>query len=97
VFLRNKAIDVFRELEELNQWGQTPLHAAINSNNVEIVDLFLSFWQKMNMDINIPDNYGWTVLHFAVSSSSGNASDEDILSLLLNYPGILVRRCQNLT
>lgn len=53
-------------MDELNNEGDTPLSAAIKSNDPKIVELFLKFYEKNNLDINVKDRFGWSALHFAV-------------------------------
>ncbi len=48
----------FDNMEELDEEGQTCLHSAIRSGDSRIVELFLDYYQKMALNINIQDSYG---------------------------------------
>lgn len=60
-----------------------PLHQAICSKNVQIVELYLEYYQKNNLDINVKDNNGWTIMHVAVYYSTGKTAEDEILKELL--------------
>lgn len=78
-------------VDELDpQEGYAPIHAAVRSNNPKIVGVFVDYYQKHQLDINIKDRYGWTVLHHAVSTCTGTEADDKILSKLLKCPQIRV-------
>jgi ankyrin repeat protein len=59
-----------------NQYGNTPLIAAINANRFKMVQLFL----QHGADPNLPNRVGQTPLMLAVKSSN-----EAIVSLLILY------------
>lgn len=77
-----------KQLLEMDEEGQTPLHSAIRSNNTKAVQLTLGYFKELNMNINIKDKFGWTALHIAVSNHSGQNSDEEILKMLFEHPGL---------
>jgi ankyrin repeat protein len=82
-----------KELDELqakDDEGQTKLHHAIKNNNVAEVERLLSLHQRLMVDVNVKDLYGWTPLHCAVSNCTGTDSDDEILRMLLEFPTIEV-------
>eukprot|EP01114_Cavostelium_apophysatum_P024234 TRINITY_DN9423_c0_g3_i3.p1 TRINITY_DN9423_c0_g3~~TRINITY_DN9423_c0_g3_i3.p1 ORF type:complete len:540 (+),score=183.63 TRINITY_DN9423_c0_g3_i3:202-1821(+) len=79
-----------KEVEVREEFGSTPLHNAVKGGNVVIVHLFLQYYKAMNMDINVRDMYGWTVLHVACKSNAEKESEDDILRMLIEYPGIII-------
>jgi len=76
------------EAQERDEFQSTPLHAAVKSQNPDIVQAFLQFYKEQNLDINVKDMYGWTVMHVAANYSSGSGNEDDVLRLLLEHPGI---------
>ncbi len=47
------------------------------------------------LDVNVQDKWGWTALHIACFHTTGKSSDDEILVMLLNFPGILVDLANN--
>ncbi|EAY05017.1 hypothetical protein TVAG_416600 [Trichomonas vaginalis G3] len=68
-------------LDVKDYMGSTPLHVAINSGNMEVCQIILSKYKKI--DINAQDNFGNTPLHLA--SMYGIAP---IIDTLCNCPKI---------
>src|SRR5690554_7244855 len=70
-------------LEEYNRAGLSPIHSAVSTQSLAVIETVVKHYQRLGVNLNIPDNFGWTVLHHAVSSKSGGAGDEEILNYLL--------------
>ena len=50
-------------INQANEDGSTPLHAAVLTSNQELLQILLS----KNPDLGLPDNYGHTPFFFAIS------------------------------
>lgn len=69
---------------------QIPLHAAVKANAPDIVRITLNAHLKWSIDVNVQDSFGWTALHNCCFGSRGTDEEEEILTLLLDAPGIRV-------
>ena len=80
------------ELLQPDTQGRTPLIAAIQKNQPQMVEEILRFYQANNIDINTRDAHGNTALHCACQEP---VLDERIITGLLRFPGVDVS-AQNL-
>ncbi|PRP86416.1 ankyrin repeat-containing protein [Planoprotostelium fungivorum] len=76
------------DLETLGTEKMLPVHAAFQSQDTTIAQLFLDHYERYKLNFNLKDARGWTPLHFAVSSSQGTDADNDILSMLSSNPNV---------
>eukprot|EP01114_Cavostelium_apophysatum_P014059 TRINITY_DN3544_c0_g1_i1.p1 TRINITY_DN3544_c0_g1~~TRINITY_DN3544_c0_g1_i1.p1 ORF type:complete len:1120 (+),score=330.70 TRINITY_DN3544_c0_g1_i1:85-3444(+) len=83
-------LDIVYDLSVVNAEGDIPLYAAIRKHNVKLFNLFLDYYEKMNIDINARDKFGWSILHWIASNCGGNDVDDEIFKRVLKYPGIIV-------
>jgi ankyrin repeat protein len=70
-------------VNQRNDRGRTALHVAAYSGALKAAELLL---EREDIDINLPDNNGWTPLFYACSSTPW------IAKLLLDHPDIDVNR-----
>uniref|UniRef100_A0A8B9MZ88 Uncharacterized protein n=1 Tax=Accipiter nisus TaxID=211598 RepID=A0A8B9MZ88_9AVES len=68
------------EIFRVHENGLTLLHLMVIQGNVEKVKFLLSFLIEHDADINMPDDDGWTPLHFAAQNG-----DDRIVRLLLDH------------
>jgi ankyrin repeat protein len=47
---------------EQGEEGELPIHAAIKTRNIAIIDAMLKFYKDSSLDINQKDSLGWTSL-----------------------------------
>lgn len=81
--------EVKREMVSIDaQTSETVLHTAMRTLDYNLIKTLIEFFQKHNMDLNIKDKFGWTILHTAVSNSTGTEIDEQILEMILKQPNI---------
>ncbi|OUM63872.1 hypothetical protein PIROE2DRAFT_20617 [Piromyces sp. E2] len=64
--------------------GYTPLHLAINSDNIDIVKILL---QCQKVDVNIYDKYGFSPIFYSILKKR-----YDVLRMLLSHPSVNVNR-----
>jgi len=62
--------------------GYTPLHLAINNDNLEIIRILLRY-DKIN--VNIYDKYGFSPIFYAILKKR-----YDILKMLINHPSVKI-------
>eukprot|EP01105_Mastigella_eilhardi_P023441 TRINITY_DN5901_c0_g1_i1.p1 TRINITY_DN5901_c0_g1~~TRINITY_DN5901_c0_g1_i1.p1 ORF type:complete len:749 (-),score=176.24 TRINITY_DN5901_c0_g1_i1:79-2325(-) len=74
------------DLFSLDSLEQTPLIAAIYSNNVPIVEELLKFYKEHDIDINKQDKQMYSPLHHAAQTG-----EEQVLVKLLKFEGVDVK------
>ena len=68
--------------EEFSLLGQTPLHVAAEKGFVDVVRVLV---QRMGVDLDVPDDAGWTALHWASAIRREKGAEAcDIVKILLD-------------
>jgi hypothetical protein len=47
--------------QTLDSNGQSTLHIAVKSKNIQILDMFLDYYERAMLNVNIRDRWGWHV------------------------------------
>jgi ankyrin repeat protein len=67
-------VDTIDDINQVNDFGQNLLHAAVASNNHHVADVLLS----KNININQQDYEGLTPLHYAATYSNARMAEKVI-------------------
>jgi len=90
IFHYHDRLDFTSELNNIDDEGQMPIHCAVKFGNTKIIKFFIDYYLKNQLDLNVKDNVGWTILHCACYYCHGKPMEDETLKMLLDLPSIKV-------